>query len=177
MGFGHELWSTGECIDKFEKLVKLAFTPRPVQDYKGIKYLERFIKQSKYKTSPFEQVLQTVFSDSPLFAPRADAINFGREESEHDSIHAVRPKRGSQPLKVAVTTVSDAGKVLHLLSNYNVGSHPATGIPVSLTRPHYRRVRPTKDSLEFRPWEAYVFDCSDKFSIDINNIFFFSFGK
>lgn len=72
LGFGHELWSVDECIQRFTSLVSSAFTLRPVQNFQGLKYVEQLIKRSKYRTRPFEEALRSVLSDSVLFAPGSD---------------------------------------------------------------------------------------------------------
>lgn len=151
------MWSVDECMQHFTSLVYSAFELRSAQKVQGLKYLQRLIKRSKYKTRPFEEALQSVFSDSVLFAPRrADVQKTVRDSSDSkDSTQPCRP--GTQPLRVAVTAVSGAGRVPYLLSNYHVGNLNTSGRAKRSKADAYERARPTKDEYELRSWEAYVF--------------------
>ena len=91
-----------ECIGHFEKLCNSAFTARPFKGIWGLNRLSAInLKYSKYKTKPFERILQGVFrlSDQPLF---------GGRQSHHPL-----------SVKVAVTATSETGEQAVLLTNYN----------------------------------------------------------
>lgn len=147
------MWSIDDCIRKFTSLVSAAFNLRSVQKIQGLKYLERLIKKSKYKTRPFEEALQSVFSDAALFAPRRRDVEHASDSSDSTS-DSTRPGRGMQPLRVAVAAVSGAGRVPYLLSNYHVGKFHTSGRPNRSKTDGYERARPTKDAHELHAWEA-----------------------
>lgn len=102
LGLGVEGWSVDECIGHFEKLCNLAFTPREFKDIWVLNRLSAInLNLSKYKTKPFERILQGVFllSDQPLFG--------GRQNHNRPSV------------KVALTATSETGEQPILLTNYN----------------------------------------------------------
>lgn len=103
LGLGVEGCSVDECIGHFEKLCSHAFTPRAFKDIWGLNRLSAInLKYSKYKTKPFERILQeAVFShsDQPLFG--------GRQNHHRPSV------------RVALTATSETGERAILLTNYN----------------------------------------------------------
>ncbi|TGJ87061.1 hypothetical protein E0Z10_g1710 [Xylaria hypoxylon] len=134
LGFGHELWSIDECIERFRALVGKAFTPRKGQEIRGIRHLQLFIKRSKYETKPIEDALQSAFGDGNLFG--------------------TRQKNGSHRLKVAVAAVSEAGTKSLVLSNYNTNDGSGSPIFGEKSKLNYQRYRPTQREDELRVWEA-----------------------
>lgn len=100
LGLGVEGWSVDDCIGQFEKLCNLAFTAREFKDIWGLNRLSAIsLKYSKYRTKPFERILQDVFCDQPLFG--------GRQNHHRHSV------------KVALTATSETGEQAILLTNYN----------------------------------------------------------
>lgn len=100
LGLGVEGWSVDECIGHFENLCNLAFTAREFKDIWGLNRLSAInLKYSKYKTKPFELILQGVLCDQPLF---------GGRQNHH------RPS-----MRVALTATSETGEQAILLTNYN----------------------------------------------------------
>ncbi|KAI8948038.1 hypothetical protein F4801DRAFT_474669 [Xylaria longipes] len=134
LGFGHELWSIEECIERFRTLVGKAFTPRKGQDMHVIRHLQLLIKRSKYETRPIEDALRSAFGDGNLFGNRQ--------------------KNGSQRLKVAVAAVSEAGTRSLVLSNYNANDDSGSPIFGEKSKSNYERYRPTRREDELRVWEA-----------------------
>ncbi|KAI0433875.1 acyl transferase/acyl hydrolase/lysophospholipase [Xylaria sp. FL1042] len=133
IGFGHALWSVEECIDHFKALVGNIFTPRKGQVH-GFRHLQLLIQRSKYETKPIENPLQDALGDESLFGNRL--------------------KNGSHRLKVAVTTVTDAGTQALVLSNYNATDSSTSDTSSEKSKPKYRRYRPTRPEDELTAWEA-----------------------
>ncbi|KAF7523041.1 hypothetical protein G7054_g11908 [Neopestalotiopsis clavispora] len=135
LAFGHMRWSVKECIQKFEELVKDAFTLRKGQRYAGICKVEMVVQNSKYETTPLEKALKEAFGNEPLFGSS---------------------KTDPRALNVAVTSTSEAGTLPYLFSNYNIGSigareaTPAT----SLVEFNYKRDRPCDPNDELQVWQA-----------------------
>ncbi|KAF2969406.1 hypothetical protein GQX73_g4164 [Xylaria multiplex] len=134
LGFGHELWSIEECIERFRNVISKAFTPRKGQDLRGIRHLQLFIKRSKYETKPIEGALRASFGEGNLFGNRW--------------------KNGSQRLKVAVAAVSEAGTRPIVLSNYNTSDDHVSPNPSEKSKLNYERHRPTQREDELKVWEA-----------------------
>lgn len=126
--------------------------PRSVQTVQGLKYLQQLIKRSKYKSRPFEEALQSVFRDSALFAPRKDSVKPSLE-SNNTEFPGQHPET-MQPLRVAVTAVSESGRRPYLLANYNVGTYHASSSSSSASADKYWRARATDDASELHTWEA-----------------------
>ncbi|KAK6220922.1 hypothetical protein LQW54_001842 [Pestalotiopsis sp. IQ-011] len=133
LGFGHKRWSVSECIEKFQALVKEAFTLRQGQNFKMIRHVELVVKKSKYETKPLESALRKAFEDEQLFAS--------------GNVH---PKA----LKVAVTTTTEAGTVPHLFSNYNVGRAARSVVQKGMSPLNYHRHRPGNPSEELKIWQV-----------------------
>ncbi|KAI0490190.1 hypothetical protein F4859DRAFT_183291 [Xylaria cf. heliscus] len=135
LGFGHELWSIEECIERFRALSGKAFTPRKGQDLHGFRHLQLFVKRSKYETKPMDDALQSAFGGGILFSNRS--------------------KNGNQRLKVAVASVSEAGTKPFILSNYNtLDDSTAFNTSEKSKLLKYQRYRPTQPDDELKVWEA-----------------------
>ncbi|KAI0965763.1 hypothetical protein F4678DRAFT_467205 [Xylaria arbuscula] len=133
LGFGHELWSVEECIERFKAVVGEAFTPRKGQ-VQGFHHIQLLIQGSKYETKPIENALQSSFGNGNLFGDRQ--------------------KNGTQRLKVAVAAVSEAGTRALVLSNYNATDEAGSPTSSEKSKPSYQRYRPTRPEDELKIWEA-----------------------
>ncbi|KAI9158039.1 Calcium-independent phospholipase A2-gamma [Paramyrothecium foliicola] len=134
LGFGHELWSVDECIEKFKSLVVKVFTKRRAQKIQGLRYVEVMIKKSRYETKPLEDALRATFGEDKLFGKRE--------------------KNGVRRLKVAVTAVSEAGQRAYVLSNYNVRNYATSSSASSGPKLDYQRYRTQRPEDELKVWEA-----------------------
>ncbi|KAI1264025.1 hypothetical protein F5Y18DRAFT_418041 [Xylariaceae sp. FL1019] len=147
LGFGHQMWSITECMEKFEGLVRQAFTKRRFQDFRGIRHLEAAWKGSRYETKAFENALQEAFGDSPLFGSLP----------QHPGTNKL------SPLKVAVLAVSGSGTKANILSNYNVKqTHNFTRVATQHSLKgdesehvlNYERYRHSDPKHELKVWQA-----------------------
>lgn len=85
-----ERWRVETCLRRFRELSDKAFTSR----LPGMRFGRR------YRTQPFEQVLQRIFKDELLFG------------GEHD-------EPSSYFTKVAITATTDTGERPVIFTNYN----------------------------------------------------------
>ncbi|KAH8708474.1 hypothetical protein GQ44DRAFT_627959 [Phaeosphaeriaceae sp. PMI808] len=119
VGLGVERWRVDTCIRHFRELSDKAFTAR----LPGIRF------GRKYRTRPFEQILQQTFKDELLFG------------GEHD-------ESSSYFTKVAITATTDTGERPVIFTNYNreIETHRES-IPYNLVRPDY-------PEYELKLWEV-----------------------
>lgn len=127
LGFGHHGWTVDQCIQTFQELVDPVYTKRKLQGLHSVRYVQLFVKHSKYETAPLERALKVAFDAKTRLFPAN--ISHGR-------------------LKTAVTAVSSSGSNAWVLSNY------AT-LPGQEGRgPRYKCYRPNRPQDELRTWEA-----------------------
>ena len=97
IGIGVKNWSIDDCTRKFEQLCSTAFTPRfmPVIQQVSSAILHR----SKYKTKPFDNVLEGTFGDDLLFGGKCEESRYQR--------------------KVAIVSTYGTGQEAVIMANYN----------------------------------------------------------
>ncbi|KAI0868821.1 hypothetical protein GGS24DRAFT_494248 [Hypoxylon argillaceum] len=121
-GLGIKNWRVSECIEKSETLADKAFTRRLIGIH-DIPFIGRAGR--KYRTKPFEEVLQATFRDDFLFGgPYIDP--------------------GHYRARVALTSTTATGSTPIVLANYN-RPHES---------PFTEFLRPDQPASELKIWEA-----------------------
>lgn len=121
-GLGIKNWRVSDCIEKFETLADKAFTRRLIGIH-DIPFIGRAGR--KYRTKPFEEVLQATFRDDFLFGgPYIDP--------------------GHYRARVALTSTTATGSTPIVLANYN-RPHES---------PFTEFLRPDQPASELKIWEA-----------------------
>ncbi|KAI1446662.1 FabD/lysophospholipase-like protein [Annulohypoxylon stygium] len=127
LGLGVNNWTVDECIRNFKELCGQAFRRRGRMAIPGFEKLALLSHHSRFKTTPFEELLQKTFTEKPLFGG-ANGLS-------------------EMVTKVAVTTTSEIEQHAVVLANYNRQGPTDYGLP-------YRFDRYTEPEKEFRVWEA-----------------------
>lgn len=99
LGLGVNNWTVDECIRNFKELCGQAFRRRGRMAIPGFEKLALLSHHSRFKTTPFEELLQKTFTEKPLFGG-ANGLS-------------------EMVTKVAVTTTSEIEQHAVVLANYN----------------------------------------------------------
>ncbi|KAI1736759.1 FabD/lysophospholipase-like protein [Xylaria scruposa] len=127
LGLGVNNWRVSECITYFKELCRQAFMPRELHGFPILETLAAWNHGSKYKTKPFEAMLEKVFTSRPIFGGTKDD--------------------GEMFTKVAITTTSSVAQHAVVLANYNRPDPTEYELP-------YRFDRSDGAAREFKVWEA-----------------------
>ncbi|OCL09871.1 hypothetical protein AOQ84DRAFT_220281 [Glonium stellatum] len=121
-------WSLDDCIARFERLCSQAFTPRGLKNVPLLGKLVMMSHNSIYKSSPYEEALQSVFGTETL-------LFGGKKAGTRLNTH------------VAITSTTQIEQQSVVFTNYN---RPRNASEHSL----YKFVRSDRPSNEVRVWEA-----------------------
>ncbi|KAK5102797.1 hypothetical protein LTS08_003597 [Lithohypha guttulata] len=154
LGLGEKGWSVDECITKFERLVKTAFTKHKFLGWDYIDYLIAAYNNGKYKIEPLEALLRSEYGEESLF---------GGSSRDLKSTGGIAPSK----CKVGVTTTTTAGRPC-LLANYNrpdvdirstpstphIGQEDEAVAPLEERGKPYDFIRAEQPADEISTWEA-----------------------
>jgi len=135
MGLGVQNWSVDTCIEHFYNVSDKAFTPR----IPGLRF------GRKYRTRPFEKVLQEILGEESLL--------FGGDHGDFPNYF----------IRVAITATTDTGDKPVIFTNYNrelepQGKlHPSNFFVYAIFKhvlASYSLVRPDEPKHEMKLWEV-----------------------